>query len=150
MDYQKLERLYYEYKFECISSEYNSKSVEYVKIKLNKFIIETMRSYMKDILDSEVQLPISTKNRYKDFVSTRFNEYIDEYVNINKNYRLGRHTYYYKEFIEIIKSDFISFLNMKLKQSISPTLLNRLSKYYPDGDMYKFLFSVEQYIKGLE
>ena len=52
MDYQKLERLYFEYKSECISSEYNSKSVEYVKIKLNKFIIETMRSYMKDILDS--------------------------------------------------------------------------------------------------
>ena len=150
MDYQKLERLYFEYKSECISSEYCPESVEYAKIKFNKFIIETMRSYMKDILDSEVELPISTKNRYKDFVSTRFNEYIDEYVNINKNYRLGRDTFCCKEFIEIIKSDFISFLNMKLKQSISPTLLNRLSKYYPDCDMYKFLFSVEKYIKGLE
>ena len=152
MDYQKLERLYHEYKDLYYASQDFPDIIEDVKTKLHHLITETMRSYMKDILDAEVKLPINTKNRYEDFVKSRFDEYIDEYIriNIDKNYYIGIDTFCFTQFKERITYDFIQFLNAILKQSISSNLFDKLSKYYLDGDKYVYLFSFEQYIKGLE
>ena len=114
------------------------------------FINEAIKPFMINELEKDSTIPFSVKKRYSDFMELKLDKYIDEYINAHEYDYWSNETRWYSKCIELVESDLIKLLNTKVKDSVSPEFLEWTRKYYGEGNEYKYLFSFEKYLKGLE
>ena len=148
---KKLNRLYVSYTFIAGFNDNPSKADIEDALKCFKvFINEAIKPSMITEIDRDSTIPFSVQKRYSDFLEFKLNEYIDEYINSHEYNYWRNETRWYSKCIELVKSDLTKLLNTKVKDSVSPECLKWIHKYYGEDNEYKYLFSFEKYLKGLE